>query len=252
MRYVVALVLGGLPALALGGELAVVGLDADTHHIHRIAAPLEVGRDLAGGRAVLLLLGLAVVDKRLVAAVGQHVAAAVLQLLEPVLLEQVGSSEVWVVRLRGRQVHQRGVLGQGALGADAVEAADEVEELLGPVVAAAHDRRVLLGSDGDLAEGLLAEEEVQLAPVVIPACGVVAVLEGVHGDAAGLVARDDFCDEEAVAHVLAVVLDGVGEVEALHPLEHLAREGALVLQVVEGAVGLAGGGLAGRAHLSVT
>ena len=53
-----------------------------------------------------------------------------------------------------------------------------------------------------------------------------------HGDPSRLVPGDDLCYEEAVAHVLAIVLDGVGKVEALHPLEYLSGQGALA-QVVE-------------------
>jgi len=119
-------------------------------------------------------------------------------------------------------------------------------QLFGFGIGAPHDCGVLLGCDPHFPQRILPEEEVQLAPVIVPARCVLRVLEGVHGDAAGLVPGNNFCDEEAVAHVLAVVLDGVGEVEPLHPLEHLSRQRAFVLQVVEGAA--EGGGAAGRAH----
>lgn len=65
---------------------------------------------------------------------------------------------------------------------------------------------------------MLAKEEMKLAPIIVPASGIVGVLEGVHGDASWFVARDDFCDEEAVAHIFAIILDGVGEIKSLHPL----------------------------------
>jgi hypothetical protein len=56
---------------------------------------------------------------------------------------------------------------------------------------------------------------------VVLALGVV---EGEDGEFAGELARQDLGDEEAVGQVHSRVADRVGQVQRVHPLQHLSRQ----------------------------
>lgn len=73
---------------------------------------------------------------------------------------------------------------------------DEVVECA-PVLV---DYGVETGEVGDV-DVVLFEEEFELLEVVLAALDLVGVVEGVHLDAAGVVAGEDFCDEEAIGEV---------------------------------------------------
>ena len=62
-----------------------------------------------------------------------------------------------------------------------------------------------------------------------------------HGDFAGFISGNDLTYQKSVAHVFAVVFDGVGEVESLHPLDDVSGEGAFGVEIVHGLVGLFAG-----------
>ena len=84
-----------------------------------------------------------------------------------------------------------------------------------------HDTCILLGGDVDLSEGMFFEEKLELAPIVISSALVLGVFEGMHRDSSGFVSWDNLGNEEAIAHIFAVIFDGIGEIEPLHPFEDL-------------------------------
>jgi hypothetical protein len=105
-----------------------------------------------------------------------------------------------------------------SLGEQAVELDHEGDELLEVAVL---DARELFGLEGQV---LLAHELAEQEPVVAGLDRVAAVVEGVHGQLARVVAREDLCDDEAVVQVAAGVFEGVGQVQALDPLDDFARQ----------------------------
>ncbi len=138
----------------------------------------------------------------------------------------------------GGKIENWCVFGYGAFGANGVQVADEVEEVIGFRVLIGFDFGVIFGRDLDVFEGVFFEEEFELVPIVVSSVLVVGIFEGVHGDFTGFVAGDDFSDEEAVGHVFSVVFDGVGQIEALHPLDNISGESAFGMEVVHGLSGL--------------
>lgn len=76
-----------------------------------------------------------------------------------------------------------------------------------------------------------------MIPIVLSTSVVLSVFECMHGYPTRLIARDDFCDEEAVAHIFPVIFDGIGEIKPLHPLEDFSGESAFGCEVIKGAAG---------------
>jgi hypothetical protein len=80
---------------------------------------------------------------------------------------------------------------------------------------------ILLEPNIHISDRIFLEEQLKLSPIVISPSLILTVLKCMHGYLARFISRDDLCDKIAIAHIFAIVLDGVGEVEALHPFEDL-------------------------------
>ncbi len=91
----------------------------------------------------------------------------------------------------GREIEDGGVFGDGTFGADGVQMANEVEELVGFGVVVGLDFGVVLRRDFDAFEGVFFKEEFELGPIVISSVLVVGVFEGMHGDFSGFISGND-------------------------------------------------------------
>lgn len=159
-------------------------------------------------------------------AVAELVSLALLQFLQSIFFEEKRGSEIGVVGLCGRDIDYGCIFLNSSFGANGEESTYELIQLFCFDILLLHNHRVFFCPNFDISYGILFEEELELSPVVIPAGCVLGVLEGVHWDLARFISRYYLGYQETVAHVLAVVLDGVGEIEPLHPFQDLAGERA--------------------------
>jgi hypothetical protein len=140
------------------------------------------------------------------------------ELLHALVRQQVGLGLLVRRRQRNFLGHAVGVRRYISLGQHSVELDHEGDQLL---EVAALDACVLLGLERQV---VLAHELAEQEPVVAGLHRVAAVVEGVHRELARVVARENFGDDEPVVQVSLGVFVGVGQVQALDPLDDLARQ----------------------------
>jgi len=201
-------------AVALAVVVAFARVASLADAVQRLGLALRVGPVLevrgSAGASALVLLGL---DLLLFLDLFADV-----QLLHAFVRQQVGLGLLVGGRQRDVPCDSVGVRRYTSFGEDGVELDHEGDQLLEVSV---FDARELFGFEGQV---LLAHELAEQEPVVAGLDRVAAVVEGVHGELALVVAREDFCDDEAVVEVSPGVFVGVGQVEALDPLDDLARQ----------------------------
>jgi len=111
----------------------------------------------------------------------------VLQLLQAILLQQIGGSQVRVISLGGRHIKERCIFGYISLGANGIQPTDKLIQLLRLTILLRHDGAIFFRCDMYISQCVFFEKQLQLSPVVLPPSLVLGIFKCVHGYSSGFI-----------------------------------------------------------------